>query len=571
MAAKSGRYVIVFNGEIYNHPELRSELVSRGRAFLGTSDTEVLLECMDAWGIEITLKRVNGMFALGVWDRCDKVLTLARDRVGEKPLFYGFIGSEFVFASELKALRSHPQFSGEVDREALTAMIDSSYVPSPRSIFKGIAKVPAGTSVAIAPGRSEWTDVHPRPYWTAPRVSTSTDGPEDVVGELHQLLLDAVRSRMIADVPVGAFLSGGIDSSLVASLMQATTSASVHTYSMGFEEAPFDETGFAREVADHLGTTHSEFQVTSADALALVPSLSTVYDEPFGDPSMIPTMLLCQGVRNHVTVALSGDGGDELFVGYRRHAWARDIRRSTRWVPAPVRKMVANGLLSISRPQWDALGRLGSPFGLPAGVRLADRSRKAARASAATSGNDLYRRVMASMESPESLVLGGRNPEFAPEGPDEGDLETMLWRDTTEYLPDDILVKVDRASMAVGLECRVPLLDHRIVEYAAALPMQMKLRNREGKWALRQVLDAYLPRAVFSRPKQGFDVPLAAWLRGPLKEWAGDLLAFSDVRAQGFFDPNAVTRMWNSHLDGSVDWTKPLWNVLMFQAWNESR
>ena len=588
MRSVSDRYVLSFNGEIYNHLALRRQLAGNGEpsAWRGHSDTETLLACFDAWGVEKTLQAASGMFAFALWDRHERVLSLARDRMGEKPLYYGWQGSGeqavFLFGSELKALRAHPAFAGEVDRDVLTLQLRHNYIPAPHSIYQGVSKLLPGSWLEL-----RQTDIaarrlpEPRQYWSAicvaasgcdtPHVFTSDD---DAVDHTERVLLDAIRGQMVADVPLGAFLSGGVDSSTVVALMQSQSSRPVKTFSIGFEDGAYDEAPYAKDIARHLGTDHTELYVSPSDAMAVIPRLPQIYDEPFSDSSQIPTYLVSQLARNHVTVSLSGDAGDELFCGYNRYLLTSRLWPRLSATPLCLRRIGSRVLTSLSPEAWnqllDPLKRL-----LPSTLRLAnlgDTLHKAAPVLQSRSFSDLYLGLVSHWDNPASVVLGATEPETPltreiRELIGMGDVQKMMLLDMLTYLPDDILAKVDRAAMAVSLESRVPFLDHRVVEFAGRLPMKYKFRDGQSKWALRQVLYRYVPRKLIERPKMGFGVPLGAWLRGPLREWAGDFLEESRLRREGFFDPIAIRTVWNEHLSGVRNWQYHLWDVLMFQAW----
>jgi asparagine synthase (glutamine-hydrolysing) len=571
MASPCGRFVLAFNGEIYNFRELRRALAGAGHRFRGESDTEVALVALQHWGVEAALARFNGMFALAFWDRRARTLELARDRLGEKPLYYGRAGRSIVFASELGALRAHPEFRPEIDRAALAAMLRHGYVPAPGAIYEGVRKLPAGCRLRLAAGSLELPS--PVPYWRLRDVALApqgADAPEERLDELHRLLADAVALRMTADVPVGAFLSGGVDSSLVSALMQSASARPVKTYAIGFDDPRFDEAARARAVARFLGTEHSEVIVTRADALDLVPALAGVHDEPFADPSQLPTLMVSRLARADVKVALSGDGGDELFGGYRRYRAAASLWRLAAPLPRPARAALGRVLGWPSPRAWEALGRAAAVAGVRADPRLAERAEKAARAMPASSAEDVHRRMMSPWPDPSTLVLGAPEPEPAGAPPETAGLvEAMLLRDAEGYLPDDILVKLDRASMSLGLEARVPLLDHRVVECAWRFPVELRIRDGVGKWPLRAVLARHVPPALTERPKQGFDVPVSDWLRGPLRGWAEDLLAPERLRREGLLRPEPVARRWREHLDGRREGSLALWHVLMFQSWLE--
>lgn len=580
MVSPSGRYVITYNGEIYNHLELRAQLGSH--AWRGHSDTETLLAAIEAWGIEKTLQAAAGMFAFGLWDCVERRLILARDRIGEKPLYYGRCGTTFLFGSELKALTAHPAWEGRIDRAALASFMRYAYVPIPHSIYTGIRKLVPGTYLTVTGSDQSDSFPEPRPYWSALDVARQ---PEQVVideqeaaDELERLLRQAIKGQMVADVPLGAFLSGGIDSSSVVALMQAQSSRPIRTFSIGFEEGEYDEAQYARAVARHLGTEHTEFYVTPVDALQVIPRLPDIYDEPFGDSSAIPMHLVAELARRHVTVALSGDGGDELFGGYNRHFWARSIWQKVGFLPAAIRRGLGIALTRVSPQEWDRWGNWLAPL-LPRTLRIptvGDKLHKLAEVLPAIDQADMYRRLVSQHRSPESLVIGGSEPSIWADEQgrrlERADFsERMMFHDLVGYLTDDILVKVDRAAMAVSLETRIPLLDHRVVAFAWQLPLRFKVRNDQGKWLLRQVLYRHVPRELIERPKMGFGVPLDRWLRGELRDWAEGLLNERRIRQEGYFDPGPIRKKWEEHLSGRRNWQYWLWNVLVFQAWNQRR
>ena len=585
MRTASGRYVIAYNGEVYNHEQLRHRLHEENRLnnWRGHSDTETLLAAIEAWGIRATLERAIGMFAFALWDRQLKQLTLARDRLGEKPLFYGWQGTggerAFLFGSELKAMAAHPAFQPEIDREALTLYMRHAYVPAPLSIYQGIRKLPAGAFLTLG---SPAQDPVIEQYWSGAEVARKGSltprlgGTQDYVDRLDDLLSDAVRQQMISDVPLGAFLSGGVDSSAIVSLMQAQSSRPVRTFSIGFHEEAYNEAQHAKAVARHLGTDHTELYVTANEAMSVVPQLPRVYDEPFADSSQIPTMLVSKLAREHVTVALSGDAGDELFAGYNRYKMTAAFWRKMSRIPRPLRLGLARGMASLSPASWDKIASVMDPV-LPESLRMrvpGDKIIKAAGALPSRSSDDLYQRLVSTWQDPGSLVVGGSEPAAARAGMSElsglGDIERMMAADMLTYLPDDILAKVDRAAMSVSLETRVPFLDHRVVEFAWSMPMDLKLRDGQSKWALRQVLHRYVPKALIERPKMGFGVPIDSWLRGPLKGWAEDLLDEARLRREGYFRPEAIRRSWAAHQSGRANLQHQLWTVLMFQSWLES-
>lgn len=600
MVSASGRYVIAFNGEIYNHLELREELSKLGAggtapAWRGHSDTETLLAACEAWGIEKTLTSCVGMFALALWDRETRTLTLARDRMGEKPLYYGWVCGTLVFGSELKALRAYPGFDNAIERRALALFMRHNYVPAPWSIFENIWKLPPGCYVqfaaaALAPGASPTGRGEVKPYWSLREVAEAglrdpfTGSEPEAVAELERLLQQSIAGQMVADVPLGAFLSGGIDSSTVVALMQAQSSRPVKTFTIGFHEGDYNEAEHAKAVARHLGTDHTELYVTPDEAMAVIPKLPVLYDEPFADSSQIPTFLVAQLARRHVTVSLSGDGGDELFGGYNRYFWTRALWKRLGTAPMPMRRALAAVMVAPSPHTWNLVFALLAPV-LPRRLRVklaGDKVHKLAELVALNSPEAVYRYLVSHWKHPaEELVFGTTEPKTILSNPIDwpGEFsrgerpfeELMMFLDQLTYLPDDILLKVDRAAMGVSLETRVPLLDHRIVEFAWRLPLTMKIREGQSKWLLRQVLYKYVPRELIERPKMGFGVPLDQWLRGPLREWAEDLLSEERLKREGFLNPAPVQKMWAEHLSGKRNWAYHLWDVLMWESWLDSR
>lgn len=586
MMSEDGRFVIAFNGEIYNHNALRDELKKNQTSFSwrGRSDTETLLVAIEHWGLERTLNRSIGMFAIALWDRQDRTLYLARDRFGEKPLYCGWQQGAFLFGSELKALKPHPAFIGEIDRGAMTLQLRHNYIPAPYSIYKGIGKLPPGTILrldtsAIARKESIETAI---PYWSLTdavahgQADPYTGTDAEAVETLDQLLRDTIAQQMMADVPLGAFLSGGIDSSTIVALMQAQSSRPVKTFSIGFNEAGYNEAVYAKEVAQYLRTDHTELYVSPSQAMDVIPRLPTLYDEPFSDSSQIPTFLVSEMTRQHVTVSLSGDAGDELFGGYNRYLLANNLWGWVSPLPPWMRAWGKSMLTALPPDQWN---KLAGPFQrlMPDKWRLSNLGDKIHK-GAGVLGNDsletLYKDLISHWTDPSSLVIGGHEPNTLISDPDPffsslGDIERMMALDTLTYLPDDILCKVDRAAMGVSLETRVPFLDHRLVDFAWRLPMNMKIRDGQGKWILRQVLYKYVPKKLIERPKMGFGVPIDSWLRGPLRDWVESLLCESRLRQEGFFNPAPIRTKWAEHLSGKRNWQYLLWDVLMFQAWLE--
>ena len=575
MVSRCGRFALSYNGEVYNAGELRAELERAGRSFRGHSDTEVMVEGFAEWGVAATVERLIGMFAFAAFDRSARALTLGRDRLGIKPLFWGRVNGRIVFASELKALATLPDWAPEIDRQALASYLCTGYVPTPASIYQGINKLEPGTLLEIAASG----ETRAKAYWSLLNVAMSGKAAQLDLSEteardrLEALLADAVTRRMVADVPVGAFLSGGIDSSTVTALMQANSSRLVRTFTIGFHEQGFDEAKAAKAVAAHLGTDHTELYVTPEQALRVVPRLPTIYDEPFADSSQVPTFLVSEMTRQHVTVALSGDGGDELFAGYNRYGQGLRLARALRLLPRQVGPCLARMIRAVPPASWDRLFDL-----VPGRMRPrlpGDKLQKLAGVLGDDSMN-YYRALLAQWTGAWSLVKGATRPEpaafsEATRARFGDELSWMQYADSVSYLPDDILTKVDRASMAVGLEARVPMLDHRVVEFAWQLPANLKMRGGQGKWLLRQVLYKYAPKTLVERPKMGFGVPIDAWLRGPLKDWAADLLDPAAMARAGLLNPEPIQQKWAEHQSGRRNWQYFLWNVLMFEAWRRER
>jgi asparagine synthase (glutamine-hydrolysing) len=561
-----GRFVIAYNGEVYNFESIREALRQEGKTFRSQTDTEVIVEACATWGLKKALEQMNGMFAFALWDRKDRTLSLVRDRLGIKPLYYGRFGTTLLFGSELKALVAHPVFRKEIDRDSLALFFRHGYIPSPYTIYKGVRKLPPGHTITLSSASDSLESV---PYWSAKSLG---DGDTDIgqlsddeaITQLDTLLRDAVRLQMVSDVPLGAFLSGGIDSSTVVALMQAQSTRRIRTFSIGFVEKGYNEADYASAVARHLGTDHSELYVSPQQILETVNVLPEMYDEPLADTSQIPTYLLSSLTRKHVTVSLSGDGGDELFGGYDHYPQLQRRWKMLRTVPQPVRALGARALRSLLL-STDVL-RQGEDYKVWNGLRnvpgiLESRSPEL-----------LSHQCLSHWRVPSAVVANSREPAtlFTDEKqwPKTSDsLRRMMYLDLVTYLPDDVLTKLDRASMAVSLEARVPLLDHRVVEFAMQVPSKLKFRNEQGKWLLRQLLQRYVPTKLFDRPKMGFSLPIGAWLRGTLRPWAEELLDEQFNTGSDLLDSGLIRRKWAEHINGNQNWGQQLWNVLMFRAW----
>ena len=593
MTSPCKKFVVVFNGEIYNHVQLRDKLNNStyGQSWKGCSDTETLVAAFSYWGIEKTLDQLVGMFAIAVWDVKVKKLYLIRDRLGEKPLYYGWSNGDFVFGSELKSLRECNGFDNQIDRNVLTLYMQYMYVPNPYSIFKNIYKMEPGCIVTIdataldfppeeAPfspfnsqgfSAKQWYDL----------AGVAENGQKNLikdeseaVGLLEKVLTESIQAQLISDVPLGAFLSGGVDSSLIVSIMQKISTSPVKTFTIGFEESAFNEAVYAKDVAKHLGTEHNELYITANDAIDVIPSLPALYDEPFADSSQIPTHLVSKLARQNVTVALSGDAGDELFGGYNRYLWGSRIWDKVKWMSPNLRSTVGGIIKKIPTSVWDKSGHM-FPGKYKVSLMGDKAYRMAHRLKTVDSLDDMYRSLVAEGYREESLVINNEvilktklDNHDSISNIDESEHRMMLW-DSLTYLPDDILTKVDRAAMGVGLETRIPFLDHRVVELAWMLPLKMKIKNGEGKWPVREILYKYVPRDLIERPKAGFAVPVGQWMRGPLKDWASELLHEERIRREGYFNPELVQQLWQQHLSGKYDWTPRLWAILMFQSWKE--
>jgi asparagine synthase (glutamine-hydrolysing) len=581
MQSACGRFIIAFNGEIYNHQSIRTELNKLSnlkiKKWLGYSDTETLLAGIEVWGLKKTLQKSIGMFALALWDKKEKKLLLARDRAGEKPLYFGWQGEgsnkSFLFGSELKALKAHPSFLAKVDRGSVSLLLRYNYIPTPYSIYEGISKLEPGSILSVSLNQPDPVITK---YWDAIEVATAaksalfTGTPEQAVNDLEILAKNVVSKQMMADVPLGAFLSGGIDSSTIVALMQSQSSQPVKTFTIGFNEVGYNEAAHAKAVAKHLGTDHTELYISSIQAMDVIPKLPSLYCEPFADSSQIPTYLVSQLAKQKVTVSLSGDAGDELFCGYNRYKLTSQLWNRLSLMPAPMREITARLITSISPSAWDKLGAI-----IPGGksyTPLGDKIHKGARVLASDDLQQLYLGMVSQITNPGNWVIGGFEPPTklvsnAPSLAQFNDIEKMMLLDTISYLPDDILTKVDRACMGVSLEGRVPFLDHRIFEFAWTLPLGYKFRDGQTKWPLRQLLYRYIPKELIERPKMGFGVPIGDWLRGPLRDWAETLLSEDRLRREGYFYPEIIRTKWAEHLTGKRNWQSQLWTVLMFQAW----
>jgi len=581
MVSPSGRFVIAYNGEIYNH----SGLGLKVKGLKGHSDTEVLLALIEADGVVATLKQIVGMFAFVLWDRTDNSLYLVRDRMGEKPLYYGWQNDIFLFGSELKALKAHPVFDGEIDRDSISLQLRHNCIPAPYSIYKGIQKLLPGTFLKLSVGNGSVLEKklpEPQKYWSF--IAVAERGVEDcfvgnessAIFELDKLLSQSVSEQMVADVPLGAFLSGGVDSSVVVALMQKQSSVPVKTFSIGFNERGYDEAIYAKEVASHLGADHTELYVSAQQAMDLIHRLPMLYDEPFSDSSQIPTFLVAEMTRQHVKVSLSGDGGDELFGGYNRHFKTHQWWDKINLIPKSVRWLISKGLISVPPDVWDRAGYVAAQL---SGNRnrwqnMGRDISKLAGVLSVEDGASLYKHFTTHWNDPSAVVIGGQERKTEVSEPSielDSMVEQMILLDTLTYLPDDILTKVDRAAMGVSLETRIPMLDHRLVEFAWKLPLSMKIRCGQGKWILRQLLYQYVPKELIERPKMGFGVPIDSWLRGPLRDWAENLLDESRLRQEGYFYPQPIRKKWKEHLSGKRNWQHHLWDVLMFQAWLEAQ
>lgn len=572
MSSASGRYVITYNGEVYNHQDIKQQLAADNctPSWQGHSDTEVILAAFEAWGIEAALQKFVGMFAIALWDRNEKLLYLIRDRVGEKPLYYGWTDGYLLFGSELKALKAHFAWHQNIDQNAVNLLLQYNCIPAPYTIYENMHKLEPGHMLVINQDQNV-TDIE---YWQLKNIINDTsksnyDNPSHAVDELEVKLKEAVRLQMLADVPVGAFLSGGLDSSTIVSLMQAQISKPIKTFTIGFADAAYNEAEHAKAIAAHLQTQHTELYLSPEHTQSIIPDLANIYDEPFSDSSQLPTYIISKLTREHVTVSLSGDGGDELFAGYNRYTWVPNIWRKISCLPRPLRALVSKMLQVLSPSQWDKIFiRCGVFLPKIATVRNpGDKLHKLARLLDSASPYDIYVKLLTHWDAAQSdVLLNGLFTDLnAPSL-----TENMMYVDTKRYLPDDILVKVDRAGMAVNLETRIPFLDHRVVEFAWSLPLDLKVRDGQSKWIVSQLLNRYVPSELYNRPKMGFGVPIDQWLRGPLKEWANDLLSDSMFNKHGFLNAAAIQQKWREHLSGARNWQYHLWDVLIFQSWYEA-
>ncbi len=583
MESSSGRYVVAYNGEIYNFHNLQTELASLGYEFRGHSDTEVLLAAVEAWGLADALTRFTGMFAIALWDKSQRILSLARDRVGEKPLYYGWQGHSLLFGSELKALRVHPNWQNNIDRNALALYMRHNYIPTPYSIYQDIHKLAPGTLLRIPHTTQPGIVPTPIHFWDMKHVAEHgirkptqlTDN--EAIDTLDGLLRESIRNKMISDVPLGAFLSGGYDSSTVVAMMQAESTQRIKTFSIGFHEETYNEAHHAKRVASHLGTEHTELYVSPKQAMDVIPRLPHLYDEPFSDSSQIPTFLVSEMTRNHVTVALSGDGGDELFAGYDRYFFANSFWKKTSRIPYPLRAVLASAIRGISPALLTtSLGWLTPHLSFFGGQgTLGDKLHKGAGLLKCRHFEELYLDLVSHWKDPENIVVDGKEPQTSLTDTAQWSglmdcIQNMQYLDSITYLPDDILVKVDRAAMGVSLETRVPFLDQNIIEYAWQLPAQFKVRNGEGKWILRRLLERYVPAEIMDRPKMGFGVPIDSWLRGPLRDWAEEMLNEKRLREEGYLNPIPIREKLAEHLSGDRNWQYHLWDVLMFESWIDS-
>ena len=578
MLSGSGRYVICFNGEIYNHKQLRSELDLNGEApnWRGHSDTETILACFDAYGIKQTLKKLVGMFSIALWDKSTKQIFLARDRMGEKPLYYGKHGKLLLFSSELKALHAHPNFSPNINKDSLSLYIRYNYIPQPFSIYRGIKKLPPGHFVRLK------QNTKPEPFYSLSHTVTSGKmnifkGSEtEVINRVENTLKNTVKSQMQSDVPLGAFLSGGVDSSLILALMQEQQSRRVQSFSIGFDDKNYNEAPFAKKIAKYIGTDHSELYVDARQARNIIPYLPKIYDEPFSDSSQIPTLLLTQFAKKSVKVSLSGDGGDEIFGGYNRYTWVKRSWPKFRYIPKPFKNLMAKLITSIPPSRWNIIAEpilsiMPQKFQY---VNFGDKLHKLSSILNCVSTEELYRTLISNCDTPNDIVISGKEPKTKLNFDDGilnalSNVEKLMFYDTLMYLSDDILVKVDRAAMNFSLETRAPFLDHRLIDLAWQLPFNFKIRNGINKWCLRELLYKRIPKQLIERPKMGFGVPIGDWLKGPLREWVFDLLDKKRMEQSGYFKTSEIHERLEQHISGKKNWQYFLWNILMFETWRK--
>ena len=581
MESSCGRYILCFNGEVYNFKELKGEIYDRRNSaaeamfrWRGDSDTEVLVEAISMWGVSAAVKKLNGMFAFSVWDKKQLQLDIVRDRFGEKPLFYGWVKDVFVFASEVRAFREIPGFSKDLCLEAVSLFMQNNCVPSPYSIYEGIYKLPPAHILTL---KQNSRDVVLNSYWSIEQAARENDGAfsglsdTEAVGMLEEKISRSVEKRMLADVSVGAFLSGGIDSSTIVSLMQNNSTLPVKTFSIGFESNSYNEAHNAKKIAQHLGTDHTELYLTPNDAISVIPDLPDIYDEPFADSSQIPTFIVSKLAKKSVTVALTGDGGDELFGGYVRHIWADKLWRNMSMMPYPIRSLLGSMLTAVSPEVYDSIFERVKEF-LPSAYRQnksGDKLHKLSRLLSARTPMEMYCNLTSHWQLKDNVVKGGLPLSVHTSIPcsNRPVSQLMMDADLKNYFLNDILVKVDKASMAVSLEARVPLLDNSIVDFSFGIPLSMKIRNGSGKWVLKQVLRKHLPDSLIDRPKWGFGLPLDEWMRLELREWCESLLSEECIKDVGYFDPKLIRRKWKEHLSGARNWQYHLWDVLMFHSW----
>lgn len=581
MKSKCNRYIISYNGEIYNHLNLRNKLEQefKGQKWIGSSDTETLLTAIQYWGLEKSLKTISGMFAFALWDIQKKELSLARDRIGEKPLYFGINNNIFFFGSELKALTAHPEFKAQINRDAIALQFRHGYIPTPYSIYKNIYKLQPGHYLTIKQKdlndnsipqiKSYWSYVKSAIHGLKNPLSLDINNVEN---ELERILLDTVNKQMISDVPLGAFLSGGIDSSTIVALMQSISSRPIKTFTIGFDENDFNEAKYAKAIANHLGTDHTEFYVNPNQAINVIEKLPTIFDEPFSDASQIPTFLVSELTKKNVTVAISGDGGDELFSGYNRYVMTQNYWNQMSYLPLFIRTFFKFIIESIPPSNWNILSKLifaGNKFN-----NFGDKIHKGAKILESKNLSEVYFKLISNWENPTEVVINSSEPDtllssLKPQLSGLNSQEQMMIFDSLTYLADDILVKVDRAGMATSLETRMPFLDHKLIEHVWKIPYSFKFRNGQGKWILRKILNKYLPKKLTERPKMGFGIPIDIWLRGPLREWAESLINEKRLHEEGYLNANLISIKWQEHLTGKRNWKDLLWNVLMFQSWLE--